>query len=370
MPPLTGHCGGDGGGGAAAPAPPLPPPFPPRTLATCDDEVSALSAHASLLAAADDSGAVTLVDTGGRRSARVLRRGGHTSLATAVLLGSGAAFSGGCDARLLAWDAAGAVREPAGEVALPAALAECRAARRCGACGAPAAPSACSRCKRAAYCDRECQARAWAAHKGACRVAAAAGAAAAVAAAAGGGGGGGREGAAAASADDDDGPPPNVNPPWVYALAWVPGPAPNPRVVAVHTAPPFSHFAAAVGDGAVAVFAAASGGRGPPTLQWVEPRAHPAGACALALVPRPAPGARPLLVTAGREGAVRWWAWGEGGGGGGGGGDGGAWAHGRVDARGRRVRKVNWLAGSPAAGGTLALADTSNLVTLFSVAGL
>ena len=132
LPPLTGHCGGDGGGGAAAPAPPPPPPFPPRTLATCDDEVSALSAHASLLAAADDSGAVTLVDTGGRRSARVLRRGGHTSLATAVLLGSGAAFSGGCDARLLAWDAAGAVREPAGEVALPAALAECRAARRCG----------------------------------------------------------------------------------------------------------------------------------------------------------------------------------------------------------------------------------------------
>ena len=359
LPALTGADGGTDGAGTVG----APRGGAPTLLASCDDEVSCLSAHGDVLAAADDSGAVTLVDTSRRGGARVLRRGGHTSLVTAVLLGGGVAVSGGCDARVLLWDAGSGARGPVGEALVGDALAAWRRARRCAACGEGGELSLCSRCRGAAYCDAECQARGWAVHKVACKAAAAAAAAAAASAAptaseeSGVGDGGGEEG-----------PPTNWNPPFVHALAWVPAPAPSPRRAGgAPPPPPFSLFAAAVGDGSVAAFEVVGGARPPGAarlrLRWAAPRAHAAGACALALVPRGG-GARPLLFSAGGEGGVRWWEWGEGGG------CGGAWAHGGEDARGRRVRKVNWLAGSAARGGLLAVADTSSVITLVAAAAL
>lgn len=41
---------------------------------------------------------------------------------------------------------------------------------KCFACGAPKPPSKCSRCSSAYYCDKNCQRRHWATHKGACKV--------------------------------------------------------------------------------------------------------------------------------------------------------------------------------------------------------
>ena len=210
-------------------------------LATCADEVSALSVHPSqpLLAIADDSGTITLVDTSTRSLLRTLSTKGHESLATAVLVAPPASWiapgvalpaawvlSGGCDTQCLLWDA-GLVGERGPLSSLSPGVAAAAADADAGVADAMTA----------------------------------------------------------------------INPSYVHALAWGPLP-PDPTGAAARGSAPAALAAAALGDGRVAlisVIAPADGGvrrgRAVPrlgsgarlALHWAA-KAHPSAVCALAVV--------------------------------------------------------------------------------------
>ena len=307
--------------GSAAGAWAGPPPLP-EVLATCSDDVSALAVHATapLLAACDDEGCVTLIHLDAAAGAAVLRRPGHASLATGVAFcaappGCAGLVSAGCDQRLLVWDAPGG---GAGEARALPLLAE-------------------SLPDLLLLQALE-------------------------------GGGQGEEGLGM-----------GVNPPHILALALGP-PPPHPAAPAL--------LAAALGDGAVLACALSwqRGGRGGggalrPSLAvpWVE-RSSLSPACALATVPlgggssggaegAPPPPARSLLVSASNSACLRAWDWAALGAAPGPPAPLAAWAHSGA-GEGARRRKINWMAGSPCAGGLLAVADTGRRITLYLLAGL
>ena len=308
--------------GAAAPA---------QLLATCGDDVAALCLHPTLplCAACDDEGAVTLIGLAAEGAPaqppllRVLRRGGHTSLCTGALFSPcGAALvSGGCDQRLLVWEASAAApaRAPLLDERLPDLLL----------LHALEGPGS------------------------------------------GGGGGGGGEA--------EGGFGPGVNPPHILSLVA------GPRVPPGGTGSGGSLLAAALGDGAVAAVAlawappkrrgggggggAASAPRPGLAVQWVD-RSSVSPACALASVEvggASSSGSAPrsVLVSASNSGALRAWDWAALAAGAAA--PLAAWAHGE---EGAKRRKINWMAGSPAAGGLLAVADTGRRVTVYALAAL
>jgi WD40 repeat protein len=90
----------------------MPTPTPTtKLIVTTEDDISALCAHPTkpILACCDDSGVITIIDAAKVCVVRVLRKGGHTSLATcAVFLplpaDSSLLLSGGCDHTLKLWD--------------------------------------------------------------------------------------------------------------------------------------------------------------------------------------------------------------------------------------------------------------------------
>ena len=439
-----------------------------HVLGECGDEVAALAVVAGtppgvpiLVAASDDAGCVTLFDADARRVLRVLRCH-EPSLATSVLLRSateeGASIawggvSGGCDHRLAVWsttaERSAVARVPAkGAASSSGGAVDCLTSLHAAGAVSDIASARRKAVRKAARRLRRKEAAAQIAK--AADVVGIDGAASSTASAVGSflprkerrelerqqrkakGSGGLRKGAGTSASSEEEGSDegsdegggagPLFNPPFVHALAWGPDggratPAPAVTGDVLTTSVAQIVFAAALGDGTVAVYRlsappalttrnhssslscisprSSSGGVLPsPRMMplWWRQRAHSSAACAVTTVVCRRPpsaftldaelsgdsvdgcgvadsscdssgGTVPFLVSAGNDSVFCSWRWHEEGlfeevAGSTGAPPWRTWRH---------VKKagVNWLTASATCGGILAVADTSRRVTVY-----
>lgn len=301
------------------------------TVACTEDDVSSLCIHMTLplLVIADDSGAITLVNTSGDCSVvRVLKKGGHTSLATAalflpVITTMNTIISGGCDEQLLIWDGGTeGARGPLLATSVSALLEPIPKGKESCEEDAVTDEDFLEKCIRESEAERE-------------------------------------------KAEEVEGRGGfNPNPPFIHALVH----GPSPGFVGV-----------ALGSGCLAVVCIhtrTDGGRGGGTsrkkkpcrphlaLHWASKEAHSSAICGLATVGT-------LLVSAGNDGMIKVWKWSE-------------VIKGRAVTEpppipfrawkyvgmGGKTKKINFLSGGKCSRTLeflLAVADTSKVIQLFSL---
>jgi WD40 repeat protein len=306
---------GGGGDGGTIPTPTTKP------IVTTEDDISALCAHPTkpILACCDDSGVITIIDAAKACVVRVLRKGGHTSLATSVVflplpVGSSLLLSGGCDHTLKLWD--GVSPEGAkGPLLTVHANTLLAGAAGGGKGGGGADAQSLEDLSEEDLLDSLV-----------------------------------KQNAVSAAAPSKESTY-NPNPPFIHALSLLEG-----NLVAV-----------VFGNGSVGVVSintpptSAGGGKARKrptlTLHWHRREAYLSAACAVAALP-----GGYLLACGGKDSTIALWPWKEVVEGGEGGEPLRAWQH--TGGR-RKPRKVNWMA-VEGGRGVLVVADTSSSLSLYT----
>lgn len=296
-----------------------------KHITVVEDDISALYAHPTkpLLACCDDSGVITILDTARACVLRVLRKNGHTSLATSVVFlpqpaGPSLLLSGGCDHTLRLWDGESSEGSKGPLLTVHAnALLSAEAKGGGGGGGGATQQQSLEDLSEDALLDSLVE-----------------------------------QNAISAAAPSSKQSIYNPNPPFIHALSVLEG-----NLVAV-----------AFGNGSVAVVSintpppTSGGGKAKkrPTLSlhWHRRDAYPSAACAVATLPQGY-----LLSCGGKDSIIALWPWKEVVEGGEGREPCRVWQH--TGGR-RKPRKINWMAVEESRG-VLVVADTSSSLCLYNL---